>query len=65
MQLVCHSLFHSVTKMAEVLRQAIENEEKLLYKLVLSGAQFQINEVNTYCSTTRTYNFDFINGVYT
>ena len=40
----CHTLC-SVTKMAEVLRQAIEKEEKLLYKLVLSGASFHINEV--------------------
>ena len=48
----CHSIQPcSVTKMAEVLRQAIEKEEKLLYKLVLSGASFHINEVN--CLTTR------------
>lgn len=35
----------SVEHLANVLRQAIENEEKLLYEITLPGAKFHIREV--------------------
>ena len=36
---------HSVNSLAEVLRQAIENEEKLLKEIVLPGTSLNIKEV--------------------
>ena len=47
---MCHVCLHlfllsSVSKLAEVLREAIEDEVKILHELTLPGTQFTINEV--------------------
>lgn len=39
----------SVSQLADVLHQAIEKEDKILHKLVLSGAKFNVNEVMLVC----------------
>ena len=38
-------LFLSISKLAEVLREAIEDEAKIVHELTLPGTQFVINEV--------------------
>ncbi len=43
-----HSPPHSVTSLTEILRQAIENEEKLLKEIVLPGPSINIKEVASY-----------------
>ena len=44
----------SVSTLSEVLRQAIENEEKLINELALPGAKLEIKQVNNthahYCT---------------
>lgn len=39
---------HSVSHLLDVLRQAVENEEKLLSEVTLPGVKFEIREVNTH-----------------
>ena len=44
----CTMIDHcSVSTLSEVLRQAIENEEKLVNELALPGAKLEIRQVNT------------------
>ena len=49
----------SVGTLAEVLRQAIENEEKLINELVLPGASLEIREV------CRQIVYKFMSYIYT
>ena len=54
---------HSVNSLAEILRQAIENEEKLLKEIVLPGTSLSIKEVCT-CSILKVYTQDMYRLLY-
>ena len=46
----------SVSRLAEVLREAVEDEQKVLHELALPETRFTVNQVHTYiCTHAHTY----------
>lgn len=50
---IMHFSLSSVNHLADLLRQAVENEQKLMNEIILPGAKFHIREVGA-CITLNT-----------